>query len=575
MNLLKEFLIKHKLLTIIIIAVILSIPYWQSVNYPFQYDDIPTIFESTGTSKITDIFKVRLSERPVRKISLIIDRQLFDDNVIFYRIENIIMFIMCLILTGMFIYLITDSFLFVIFSMTVFAFHPVHASTILIVTHRKEMFLYIFSLLTFISHIKKKYIIAIICFILAIMSKETAIMLPIILLVYDLIFKRKLNKKYYIVFGIIYLLGIVVLLFNSKTGFYLPNILNMDEFLKSNRLFKELQYYHIMLIQPYLFIMYIYKLIFPINLSVDYYVPISGGYYVLKIVMGLLSLFYVYLMYRFRKNKFILFSMVLFFLSYIPLSNLIPVLNLLSDRYLFFPSISLLILLYAILKKLGNNKWIWIIPIVYLVLLMIYIPAFKTEKSLWQYTITKNPRSIVGNNNLGLEYFKQGDVKQAYFYYREALKYNDEYVNAIINIGTLYAHNNDLIEAKKYFNQAIELEDYNIKALYNLGLILIRENDFFEARKVMEKIIGISPTSRLAHNNLGAIYFREGSTSELSAKINVTVFNFPMAAVFFNEAILSYFEADSIFRTGIAVSGESQLMLKNQNMIWEKIGKGK
>ena len=91
----------------------------------------------------------------------------------------------------------------------------------------------------------------------------------------------------------------------------------------------------------------------------------------------------------------------------------------------------------------------------------------------------------------------------------------------------------------------------------------------------MEKIIGISPTSRLAHNNLGAIYFREGSTSELSAKINVTVFNFPMAAVFFNEAILSYFEADSIFRTGIAVSGESQLMLKNQNMIWEKIGKGK
>ena len=575
MNLLKEFLIKHKLLTIIIAAVILSIPYWQSVNYPFQYDDIPTIFESTGTSKITDVFKVRLSERPVRKISLIIDRQLFDDNVIFYRIENIIMFIMCLILTGMFIYLITDSFLFVIFSMTVFAFHPVHASTLLIVTHRKEMFLYIFSLLTFISHIKKKYIIAIICFILAILSKETAIMLPIILLVYDLIFKRKLNKKYYIVFGIIYLLGIVVLLFNSKTGFYLPNILNMDEFLKSNRLFKELQYYHIILIQPYLFIMYIYKLIFPINLSVDYYVPISGGYNLLKIIMGLLSLLYIYLAYRFRKDKFILFSMALFFLSYLPLSNLIPVLNLLSDRYLFFPSISLLILLYAILKKLGNNKWIWIIPIVYLVLLMIYIPVFKTEKSLWQYTITKNPQSIVGNNNLGLEYFKQGNMKQAYFYYREALKYNDEYVNAIINIGTLYAHNRDLIAAKKYFNQAIELEDYNIKALYNLGLILIRENDFFEARKVMEKIIGISPTSRLAHNNLGAICFREGSTSELSAKINVTVFNFPMAALFFNEAILSYFEADSIFRTGIAVSGESERLLKNQNMIWEKIGKGK
>ncbi len=575
MNLLKEFLIKHKLITIIIAAVILSIPYWQSVNYPFQYDDIPTIFESAGTSEITDIFRVRLSERPIRKISLIIDRQLFKDNVIFYRIENIIMFIMCLILTGMFIYLITDSFLFAIFSMTVFAFHPVHASTILIVTHRKEMFLYIFSLLTFISHIKKKYILGIVFFILAILSKETAIMLPIILLMYDLIFRKKLNKKYYIVFGIIYLLGIIVLLFNSKTGFYLPDIGNMGEFLKSNRLFKELQYYHIILIQPYLFIMYIYKLIFPVNLSVDYYVPISAGYHALKMVMAVLSLLYIYLIYRFRKNRFILFSMVIFFLSYLPLSNLIPVLNLLSDRYLFFPSISLLILLYPIFKKFTNNKWVWIIPIIYLVLLMIYIPVFKTEKSLWQYTLSKNPRSIVGNNNLGLNYFEQGNMEQAHFYYLEALKYNDEYVNAIINIGTLYAHNKDLETAKKYFNNAIELESYNVKALYNLGLVLIREKNFIEARNVMERIIGISPTSRLAYNNLGAICFREGSVSELSAKINVTIFNFPMAAVFFNEAILSYFEADSIFRTGIAVSGESERILKNQSMIWEKIGKGK
>ncbi len=559
----------------LIISIISSVPYFFTLNYPFQYDDVPTIFEAKGMSNIDDLANIRLSERPIRKISLIIDRFLFKDNVFFYRMENTILYILCLILAGIFIEMITGSLYFALFSILIFGLHPIHTSSLLVVTHRKEMYLFIFSLLTMIMHIKRHHIPAVICFVLAVLSKETAIVLPVIIYIYDRVFDDRRSIKYYAVYAVILLTGIIMLYIN-KGGFYLPwTSGNMAEFLKSNRLFRDIQYYHLIIIQPYLFITYIIKLILPINLSIDYYVPVEKGFTLITLIMSFLSLAYIYCIYMFRKNKIIVFSMLSFLLAYIPVSNLIPVLNILSDRYMFFPSLFFILMFYSVYSRVQWRKLLYIMPLLYLVLLIIYIPVFRTERTLWEYTVKLNPKSIVGNNNLGLVHYIDGDMQDAKKYYQAALSEDDEYVNAIINMGTLYASSGDLTKAEELFKRASELETYNIKALYNLGLIYMRQRKFHEAGEMMERVIEISPTSGLAWNNLGAMHYRDAVSAEILFNLSMTMSIYPMSAVFLDEAIETYFIADSIFRRGIALSGESELLINNLNRVGNKFKRGK
>lgn len=564
----------HKYIVFVIVSIIAAIPYIFALNYPFQYDDVPTIFESQNMGSIEDIKDVRLSERPVRKISLIIDRVLFDDNVIFYRLHNTLLFILCLIFTGMLIYHITDSLLFALMGIIIFAFHPIHASTMLIVTHRKEMYLYIFSLITIISHMKGRNVLAVLSFILAILSKETAIVIPFILLTHDYIFHRNIKKYYFAVYAAL-LAGGIGMMMAGRGGFYLPGTSgSMDEFLTFNRLFRDIPYINIIFIQPYLFIMYILKMIIPINLSVDYYVPIEKGFTLLTGIMAVLSAVYLYIMYILRKNRIVLFAMLSFIIAYIPLSNIIPVLNLLSDRYMFFPSLFFVLALYPIYRRIKVKYAFIILPIIYLVLLINYIPVFASEFALWEYTVSKNPRSVVGNNNLGLEYYKKGSYRDALKYYNRALEYDSLYVNAYINRGTLYASSNELDIAKCDFMMAVELEPFNIKALYNLGLVHLRQGEFGRTRDIMEEIITISPGSGQAWNNLGVYYYRTGLVSEQMMSTMLSAYIYPFAGIMSIEIMENYTIADSIFATAIAQSGESELLLKNLERVRIKTGKG-
>ena len=565
---------KHKYIVFVICSIIAAIPYFFGLNYPFQYDDVPTIFESQHMGSIEDIGSIRLSERPVRKISLILDRALFDDNAVFYRLHNTLLLILCIMLTGLFIYTITGSFVFALIAIAIFGFHPIHASSVLIVTHRKEMYLYIFSMITIVSHMKGRSILAVIAFVLALLSKETAIVIPFILLTYDMIFGRQIKKPYYGIYALM-LIGGVAMMMIGRGGFYMPGTAgSMDEFLAFNRLFRDIPYINIILFQPYFFIAYISKLLLPINLTVDYYVPIKEGFTWLIALLTLVCALYGYLIYLFRKNRIVMFALISFIIAYIPLSNIIPVLNILSDRYMFFPSIFFILILYALYAKLKIRYVIYLLPLVYLILLINYIPVFSSEYRLWEYTVKKNPRSVVGNNNLGLEYYKTGSYRNALNYYNTALQYDSLYVNAYINRGTVYASVNELETAKKDFQKAVELEPYNIKAMYNLGLVYLRQGAFQETKDLMEQIINISPASGQAWNNLGVYYYRTGLISEQIMQGMVNTFIYPYAGMISIEILENYAIADSIFETAIAQSGESERLLDNLRRVRLKRKKG-
>ncbi len=569
----RKFFINHKYITFFILAIILTLPYFFTLNYPFQYDDYPTIFEDSSNLGLQNILHIRPSERPIRKISLIIDRTFFGNKVIFYRIENLILYIFSIFLLGIFVFLITDEFYFSIISMLIFAIHPIHVSTLMIVTHRKELFLTIFSLLAFISHIKKQYKIAIIFFILSVLSKETAIVLPILFILYDKVFNKNINKKYYYSYlGLIGFGIIVVVFFYSKSGFYLPGFSNMQTFLDENRIFRNIKYYELILIQPYIFIMYFIKLFIPYNLNIDYYVPLHFSISLIKIITFIMFTVYFYTIYYFRKNKMILFGLLFFIIMYLPVSNIIPVTNLLSDRYMFFTLVSVFFIYYVLFKKYTYFKHVLIIlSIIYLIISLNYIKVFENEIKLWTYVTNRNPKSVVGNNNLGIFYMENGDFTKGEIYLKKAYNLDTLYTNSIINLASLYGKEKQYKKAKDLYYRAIQIEDYNTKAYYNLALTYLKEGNADSAKVILEKLLNMSPKSTVPLNMLGALYYQDGLYFEKDFNIFNSIYIFGFSTTLLYETVQSYEYADSIFNIGIKIEPDFERLKKNIEIVNKKI----
>ncbi len=570
MNILKD----KFYLTLLFLCIISVIPYFFSLKYPFQFDDYPTIFEDTSLDNLSEIFKVKLSERPVRKISLIFDRFFYKDKVYFYRLENIFLYIMTIFLTALMIYHLTGNKIFSYFSVFLFSLHPVHVENIMIITHKKELLLYIFSMLSFLSHIKGKNILSFIFFLLALLSKEVAIILPLNFFVYDRIFDRKINSKFYIfIFSFILLSFIFLIFFGSIFGFYIPAFSKMGDFFKTNRMLRDADYLDILKIQPYLFTKYLKQLFIPYPLLVDYYVPVSENNLKIFLFSLIFLIIIISLMIRLKKEKFLLFSFMFFVITYIPVANFIPVLNLFADRYLFLPSFSLILFFYFIFQKTKKFATYIFIPflILFLFLTLTYIPNFKSEISLWSHVVKYNPKSIVGTNNLGLYYMKSGNIPDGEKYLLKSFQLDSLYIFNLINLGALYASKKDYEKSLYFLEKAKEIEPGNVKVLYNLGLTYKNLGMSIRARRMMETIIDLSPYSSLAYNNLGASFFNEGYLSEKLFRIFISSGLYGILPIQLDNLFESYNNAKNAFFKGNQIDKDYIKLKENYRLLSEKI----
>lgn len=564
----KRFAEDHKILCLLILAAVTVLPYIQSVNYPFQYDDVPYIFENPEMDELTDIKDIKFSQRPVRKISLIIDRALFGSNPAGYRAVNILLYLLSVFLTGVLMLTLTKNYLFSLIAVIIMGFHPIHTSSVLIVTHRKEMLMFIFAVSSMIAHINKKHILAVACFLLALLSKETAVLLPVVFLLYDTVFAREKNRKVYSIYGGILFAGIIgVLLFSEKLGFFMPAIGGMDEFLEKNRLFREISYIRIILMQPRIFITYIAHLLVPVNLNLDYHLQVNRPF-AYELIFFLLTGVYFYLIYYFRKSRYVLFGLLFFLINYLPISNIIPVLNLVSDRYLFFPSIALFFIIYPLYKRFRLSRYIFTVYTVFLIIVtMSLIPKYRSEQVLWSYVIEKNPMSAVGHNNIALHYLSNNNMSSAQRHLERAYSIDSTYAESAVNLAVVYARLGRTGRAIDMLEGIVREQDYHIKALYNLSLLYVRTGQFAEAEKTLKRIIEVSPSSQQPYNNLGTLYFRRGLEYEQMISPSIAVFCYPLTGLVMDLTMENYMLADSVFGEG---DGEKMSKIKTNREIVKK-----
>lgn len=422
-----------------------------------------------------------------------------------------------------------------------FGIHPMHVESVAWVSERKDVLYGLFFLAGLIAYTKyadsgsrKQFNIAILFFLLSLLSKPAAVIFPIVLFCIDLLRKRKLSYKTIIEkipFFVLALLGGILTIYAQTSA----GATGQDVFSLGSRIL--FGFYSIM--------MYFVKMILPLNLSPFYPLPpikqdLAPEYFLAPFFFIGLAILFFYTLKKIRPVAFgILFYLVnlLLVLQFFTVGSAI-----IAERYTYIPYIGLFYALGFCIDRFARSKLskasIIIIPVTILLGIVTYKQAsvWNDSASLWDQAIKNQPSSkaycnrailfsdenndslaieyynkaimmnsveIEGYTNRGNIYFFQNKLDLAYQDFNKALSINPDFIPALDNMGSLYGKQGQYESAIKYFDKAIALQPDYKSAYYNRGVANMALNSNEKAIMDFEKFLQFQPDNAKAQNLLG------------------------------------------------------------------------
>jgi Flp pilus assembly protein TadD len=134
-----------------------------------------------------------------------------------------------------------------------------------------------------------------------------------------------------------------------------------------------------------------------------------------------------------------------------------------------------------------------------------------------------NPGYAEARSNLGIAYYKLGRLDEAIQAYRDALQSSPDYAEAHYNLGVALLATGRVDDAIGAYQAAMRSNPRHAAARYNLSLALESAGRTQEAMEQYYETIRISPDFAEAHNNLGILLFDQGRIAEAIVQFSTAV----------------------------------------------------
>lgn len=544
--------------------------YLNSLLNPFIWDDVFLIVNNLHIKDLGYIPRLFTETvyhqemigryyRPVLMTSFALDYHFWGPGTFGYHLSNILIHLGNALLVYGIIRLIFRRELLAFLTAMLFVLHPVQAEAVTYISGRADplaAFFCLLSLYFFITYLdfsgyrRKLYFGgSVLSFLLALLSKESAAIFPIILFFYEACFRKEELKgkrpvKYAVYAAILLIYGIVrhFVLLDVKSSLTMSGPLN-----------------HFCLIPPVI-TTYIKLLLFPAGLHMErseFLFERPHYFFDHRVILALFVLIaiaaFVWLVRK--RHREALFGFGWFVLFLVPVLNIVPINAFVAEHWLYLPSVGFFLLTSSALISLFRFDSIKLCIASFIVVILAILWTLTIRQNyIWRdpvffykYTLRFSPWSTRLRINLGAEYVNLGLYKDAEKELREALVAEPEGANAAsgyINLGAaLYwqgkkkeafeAYNNAIRlqpdspvgywfkasilfvdgqtkEAIGFYKKAAELMPSNASCWLTLGNAYQKDKDFKKAEEAYKKALEAYPFFFEARINLGTVYFEQG-----------------------------------------------------------------
>jgi len=472
--------------------------------------------------------------RPVQILSYALDYKFWKLNPLGYHITNVALHIVTsFVVYWLALVLFRDkalSFLTAVF----FVVHPIHTGAVSYISGRADMLGATFMLLAFIFYVnghnressKLPHMLTLFFYSLALLSRESALVLPLLILLYHYFFRKKINSVIFMpVCGLAFLYGVLRVTL-------LRNLLSQIEY--SSTLLQRIPGFFVAVTN------YLRLLVAPFNMHMEYGNK-EFAFADPRAILGIIifaSLLTVAVKQK-EKKPVVSFSILWFFVALLPASNIFPINAYMAEHWLYIPSIGFFMILAKGLlflrAKLGTGGKRPTVPfsgisfsrndsivIITALLVTVYFSVFTIKQntywrepiSFYEKTLEFAPDSARVYNNLALTYRGRGEHKKALELLEKARDVDPGRSGTYNNLGLIYEDMGDEEKALSAFKKAREANPRSFAAYGNIGRIYYSRGNKAEAEKAFKKAIQNDPDYAEGYYILGNISREAGKTEE-------------------------------------------------------------
>ncbi len=508
-------------LYVIFIIIFGFIVYCNSLNGQFIWDDECLIKDNRYIKSlfyIKDIFTQHIGAgayvehnfyRPLQLVSYLIDYSLWGENVIGYHLVNLSLHICVALAVYKLIGAIFSVRLLSFLTSLLFIIHPIHTEAVAYISGRADSLAALFTLLCFIFYIKqtggsrvKTYILLILSYIAALLSKEYTLIIPLLLIGYNYIFSKKIFNRD--VFSILGLAVIYIILRLSVLNFSSAGPIPQSHlFQRIPGAFAAISQY--------------FRLLFlPFDLHMEYGKPIfnfSAPKAVLGLVLVLSFLAYAFLKRKTRKLE--AFGIFWFFISILPFLNLYPLSAYMWEHWLYFPSIGFFLIAASVFESFYKKEKYRIISIIAIAGCVIFYSYLTIKQNTYwrksvpffERVLKYAPDSARIYNNLCSDYILAGRNREAIAVCVKALELEPGNPTVYFNLGNAYSNTGDKQKSIEAYQEALKIKPDYLKAYNNLAAVYSAGGEIDKAIELWDRAVRIEPGFAVAHFNLAIFYF--------------------------------------------------------------------
>ena len=459
--------------------------------------------------------------RPMNLMPMLLNYQLWGKNPAGYHVYLLLLHLAntCLVY-AVIRKLVAGSTLAATIGAAIFALHPTRVESVAWINGGIDPLVTFFLLGALLAHRsfvnsingRKEWrylVLSLLCFQLALWSKEVAIFFPIIVVAYDLIYRRKLSWTtvfLHTALVVVYLIARSLVL--GDVGKL--NVLAISHFTRAIDF--ALGYSEL--------------LVFPVQIPFYLQPPehaVSSALGIIGAIVIILLAGFSWRTFNSDKKKTFVFStlwMIGFFWPAVLLAFYAD--GYYAARHLYVPTVGVAIFVAAFYDHMNTSyprlktpfmASCALIMVFYGFITLKEIPVWHDNETIYRKIANLAPRGTSGFLGLGQFYLLQENYVAAEKNFLVALqnaKTSQDRVDALVALGTIQGISNNLALSERYLKEATQLDPKKSEAWAGLGNLAWAQGQLYEAISFYEKAVSIRPGNYEATMNLAMAYEKTG-----------------------------------------------------------------